>query len=275
MKIGSNASGPFTADEILTVAGLHMLNPSAEIIRTQDEELLATCKIYYQTKWTSTSASWQIVVISFVDFWEQNHLRLCGDQIIALRVDRVLRPFDASSNKKLASALVATIEALNPHWREKRSSEDAFSEALQLAKRLLERLIDQAKSDEQVQTYVRSMRPKDPGSHILVLDEACPWERLESVQTPNIHFVVMKSAGEGWEVHGAKCGSHNGRHDPRIGGNRYQILIWPNPEVPRSSTGLLEAMVDGATISLHKDRFMAHVSTKEGAIAFALRAVKG
>lgn len=277
MKIGSNASGSFTADEALTIAGLQLLHPKAEIVRTEDEEQLAACGAFYQTRWTAASAKRSGHLISFADFWEQHNLGLCGHQIASLRVDRVLRPFEHDSRKRLAPALVAAIEAFNLHWRETRSPEEAFTEALQFTKRMLVRLIEQAHSDESVQTYVRSMRPRDPGSHILILEKPCPWERLEFTQTPNIHFVVMKAEGdgEGWEVHGAKCGIHEGRYDPRISGNRHQILIWPNPEVPRSSTGLLEAIVGEVAISLHKDRFMAHVSTKEGAIAFAKRALKG
>lgn len=276
MKIGSNASGPFTAEEILTVAGLHLLHPTAEIVRTHDEEILATCVARYQTKWV-TQAARAGIYRSFADFWEQCNLQLCGRQFVTLRVDRVLTPFDRdATGKKLTPSLVASIEAFNVQWKELRDPNAAYQEALRDTKRRLERLIVQAKADDEVESYATAARKLDPRSQVLVLNEPCPWERLPSTFLSDVRFIVIKSEQEGWNVHGAKSSGRSTRLDPRLNEYRYELPHWPfSNEVPDGQKTLVERTGVADAISVASDYFSAHAASKEGALALAKLALKG
>jgi len=127
---------------------------------------------------------------SFGLVWKHYGVQLCGNDIAAARVEQMLViPIDAGDNgidifdvriDGVAPYLLHNIIAsFRPTWREARSNDDGFFEALSFAERLLAREIRHAVDMVEGEQFVIDAYHRAEDKRIIVLDNHYPYPTIK------------------------------------------------------------------------------------------------
>ena len=125
---------------------------------------------------------------------------LCGED--AKKFDReFVRRLDESDNTGVPHEIAAMIHDFNPTWQESvEEQERMFSEAVDLAVKILKRRFCHMRANWEAYEQVRAQLREQPGQ-ILYLEHALPWK--EAVAGTEVLYVIYPSLRGGYSIQAA------------------------------------------------------------------------
>lgn len=228
MKIGTH-DGAFHTDEVLAIATLLMVYPDAEIIRSRDPNVLATCDIRVDVgrKYDPKTGDFDhhqpegagkrkngIKYSSFGLVWKEYGHRIMQDTearqfietIIVQSVDAhdngqtLLKPAGDFGNVFPFNFSMA-ISSLNLYWDEPDElQEGQFKAAVAMGTTVLTRLIGRAHSTTRAKGLVKKAIANAKDERLIILDTACPWHEVVIKDAPKALFVLLPERGGKWNV---------------------------------------------------------------------------
>jgi len=292
--VAATHSGSFHADDVWAAAAMRLVNPSLSILRTRDQALLdaadilfdvgrvfdsATCRFDHHQLGYAEARENGIPYSSFGLVWRELGQELCGSAAAASKVDRCLvQGVDAVdcgmalTHKEAQPVTVMTISSaiggFNPGWQDDTSPEarqEAFEQALSLAKAILQNTIRDANGMENARAAVAQGAILEEG-RLLVLDRDVPWKEtvLGAPEYERVLYVVLPDGEVKWQVNTVPdyLGSFNNRKS-----------------LPLAWAGLDGAELDEVVglkgcVFCHKGRFVAGHKTRDGALEMAQMALR-
>ncbi len=281
--------GTFHADDVFAVATLLLLEPTAAVVRTRDENIGAVADVavdvggvYDETRnrfdhhqiGGAGARENGVPYAAFGLVWRRSGTTLAGDADSAARVDALLvTPIDASDNgvdlvvpadTDLSSYTIAdAVRAFNPTWLEKEADRDtAFSEAVAFAQKIISREVKRAQATCAGAAQVERAYAASGDKRLVILDEDFSWKDILA-KRPEPLYVVHPQNGT-WRLYSV-------RDNPHLFVNR--------KDLPETWAGLRDAELTRVTgvrdaVFCHRNRFMAVAKSKEGAIALAKLALE-
>lgn len=289
MKIGTH-HGIFHADEVFGVAALMMAHPKDQIdvVRTNDDAILGTCDFRVDTGGRNDPATGDydhhqpggagsrpngVPYASCGLVWKQFGTNVCGcaetakllDEILVQGIDArdcgmnlvdkyvhpEIRPLDVSD----------VIAGFNPTRVEPRATDDTrnsrFQLAVDCARTILQQQVYRAQEEMQATAIVRGAIAAARDPRVIVIDQACLWERTIRAEAPQALLVVTPRVNGEWSVYTI-------RQTPGGSGVRFRLpATWHGKK-----NGDL-AYVSGIrkAIFCHNTGFMATARGKDGALA--------
>lgn len=297
MKVICTHAGSFHADDALGVAMLKALHPEAQVVRSRNPEVWATCdalvdvggeyvpaanrfdhhqKGFFERRSNSTPYAgsglvWKTHGPSYV---QRLFPAMAWAQVleVAEEVDvRLIQHADAidsgvSVDSPPAFGLSGIIDSLNATWQDAQSDDDArFAEAVALAGIVLGNQVRAVAAELSAAERVRKA-PTLSNGKILVLDAArLPYDPIVCTEMPEVLFVVY----------------------PESNGGQYQVRVVPRrlgsfharADLPADWAGLRDEELAHKTgvydaVFCHNGRFICGAGSKEGALKMANLAVE-
>ena len=297
MKIIGTHSGSFHADDALGVAILKALHPGAQVVRSRDPDVWATCdalvdvggeyvpsanrfdhhqKGFFERRsnsipYAGSGLVWKTHGASYVQL-VCTTLSAEKAQAVAEEVDiRLIQHADAIDSGIAvdcppAFSLSGIIDTLNATWQDAGSDDEArFEEAYSLAGIVLRNQVRAVAAELSAAALVRQA-PTLSNGKILVLDAArLPYDPIVCAEMPEVLFVVYPES---------KGGQHQVRVVPRRLGSFHA-----RADLPADWAGLRDEALARKTgvedaVFCHNGRFICGAASKEGALKLAHLAVK-
>lgn len=284
-------SGNFHADEVFACAALAlMFHGAIEIVRSRDPKIWEQGDIVVDIGGRYRENEYRfdhhqeggagvrengIPYASFGLVWKRYGETLAGSPNATRAIDEhLVQPIDAGDNGvetytkhgEVSPYLVSdVIAAFRGVWNETRTADEGFSEALAVAKKILEREIIFMRAEEEGTARVEEAYARAEDKRIIVLDDHYPWYRVLCSHSEPFYVVKPdRDNGGKWKIEAVRDDTHSFK-------NRKDLpLAWAgkkDEEFARIS-GVSDA------IFCHNKRFVAVAGSKEGAIALAKRAVE-
>ena len=243
MKVATH-DGTFHADDVFAVAVLRLIDPTLEITRTRDRELMAACDARVDVGLRSDPATGDfdhhqkggagerpngIAYASFGLVWRHHGPALSGgDECVAAEVDeRLVQGIDAlDTGLTLTRSTVGDIRpmtvsdmvgGLNPAWDEDAgpAEQDArFARAVELAAGIVERQVAAASARSRAHRLVREAMTRSEDPRVIELDRKMPWFEPVVTGAPEALYVIYpKSDGWGLQAVPRELGSFANRKD--------------------------------------------------------------
>ncbi|OHA41452.1 MAG: hypothetical protein A3H68_02360 [Candidatus Taylorbacteria bacterium RIFCSPLOWO2_02_FULL_46_40] len=283
-------SGTFHADDVFAVACLLIFLEGkpvvARLVRSRDPKIIETGDFvvdvgnvydvaanrfdHHQKGGAGERAEGGIPYASFGLVWDKFGSQLCGSTEIAKKVDRVLVSFiDAFDNgvgrifpvegATFPFTISDMVSVFNLTYQENGNQDGAFLEAVEIARRIMARVINSARVAEESAALVRKAYEEASDKRIVVLDNNYLWREVLSRFPEPLYVVEPDSTPGQWEVNAV--GS-----DP----NNFAV----RKDMPASWSGkrgkeLAEITGVGDALFCHNKLFCAVAGSKEGAIALA------
>lgn len=297
MKIGTH-SGSFHADDALGVAVLRALHPIAEVIRTRDPEVLATCayavdvggefdaargrfdhhqKGFSEVRpgpdaipYAGAGLVWATHGEAFVRL-HQPDLSAAQVATVAQGVDyQLIRYADAVDSGVMVPGpvefgLAMVVSNFNATWCDEEGMDDQrFEQASAMAGLVLENLVRSLSAEVRAVSVVRQA-PRVADGRILVLDQPrLPYDKTVCQEMPDVLFVVY----------------------PESRGQQYQVRVVPveagtfvaKKDLPAAWAGLRDQALADVTgvadaVFCHNGRFICGAASRESAIKLAQMAL--
>jgi len=290
-------SGGFHADDVFGVATLMLLlgEENVEVVRSRDPKelegagyVLDTGNVYDSDKnlfdhhqaGGAGARSNGIPYASFGLVWKKFGTEIVGSQEVADAVDQyVVEPIDAFDNgvdlffkneayKKSPFLIQSIIGFLEPARGEMQTREEAFSEAVTMARQILKRVIVHATSDIGTKKFIREQYEKAEDKTLVVFPEG---EIISRVLIANILseypepiYFIRYHEDRTWQVVCVTTEAFSFS-------NRKTL-----PELWRGKNNVELASVTGVSdaVFCHREGFMVVTKTKEGALALAKLALE-
>ena len=291
--VAATHSGTFHADDVLAAAAMRLTNPSVTILRSRDVDRLnaadilfdvgrvfnpATCRFdHHQLEYFEAREN-GIPYSSFGLVWRELGDTLCDSPAAASRVDvSLVQGVDAvdcgvTISKEPVSVKLMSISAVlgsfNNGWQDVTQPEamnDAFEQAVGVAKAILQNSIREANGFEKAKAVVEKGEILESG-HLLLLEHGVPWKEtvLESRKYDQLLYVIFPDAQHKWHVSCVpdKSGGYTNRKS-----------------LPLAWAGLDGEELDKVTgikgcVFCHRARFVGGHTTKDGAIAMVRLALQ-
>lgn len=274
-------NGTFHADDVLGVALLTLLHPDSTVIRTRDEEVLATADIVLDVggsfdvqarrfdhhQRSSGARANGILYSAFGLLWREYGVQFCdGDAAVARRIDnRLVEPIDAVDNGQDLYTLndfgvgpfdiSAVLGLFNPLAGEESESFDGqFLVAVTLAQQVLIRLRAKYLADEAAERHFLELYATSPDPRYVVLDRFVPHGRVAAHQ-PALLYTVFPNTNGGWAIQTVRP------HGSQFGSRKAFPESWRGLSGPdlTHETGVLDA------VFCHKAGFIAAAKSRAGA----------
>lgn len=284
-------SGGFHADDVFGVATLLLLlgEDRAEVIRSRDQAVIdsgeyvldvgfvydeATNRFdHHQEEGAGTRADGTLYA-SFGLIWKKFGEKLCGSSEVADRIDeRLVRQIDAYDNGVKTFSLddrntppfllQDVISVFEPTWHESRSNDEGFFESVELAKKIISRLILSEKGKIEIEKIVKGVYEKADDKRLVIFEESFIADRVLIATSLGAYrdtlFFIRKHEGGRWQL---VCVV-----DPPMFYNNRKLLpaTWHGKHEAElaATTGVPDAYF------CHRNGFMAVADSKEGAITLA------
>ena len=262
-------AGKFHADDVFAAALLRILKPGVEIRRVYQvpEDFTG---LVFDIGWGEFDHHQSgapvrengVPYAAFGLLWREFGASILG-RTEAQRLDeRFIQPIDLDDNTGCGGVIPEMIADFNPRWDSGDDPDQRFSQAVELARQILQNRLDTVLAIGRAYQVVKAAIKKSEDK-IVVLDVYCPWKPF--VAKSSAKFVISPSQRGGWS---AQCVPV-----PDGGG----ALKCPFPqEWAGKSAEELSALTGLATIRFcHNNRFLVAADTKEDARAACLLAMKG
>ncbi len=279
-------SGNFHTDEVFACAVLSILHDGeVEIVRSRDHEVWATGdyvvdvggvydakkgRFDHHQEGGAGNRENGIPYSSLGLVWKEFGERLAGSSYAARMIDkRLAQPVDAGDNgfetfgvrgEVAPYILQDVIGAFRPAWDEKRTEDEGFFEAVDIAKKILAREIVRTRSEEEGKRRAEEAYAKAEDKSIIILEDHYPWyEALGSRPEPIYVVKPDRGAGSKWKIEAVRSDVHSFK-------NRKNL-----PSAWAGKTGAELAQISGVTDALfcHNKLFIAVAGSKEGALRLA------
>lgn len=199
---GFTHAGKFHADDVFSTALLLYLNP--EFTYTRGFEVPQDFDgIVYDIGWGEFDHHQKEARVrkngtpyaAFGLLWEKFGADILGEKE-AKRMDALfVQPLDLSDNTGNANMLCDSIESFNPAWDSHQSDDEAFAEALEVARAILQKKLDTVLAMKRGEGIVQEALKKAQDK-ILILENLAPWKQL--VPATDIEYVVYPSKRGGY-----------------------------------------------------------------------------
>jgi uncharacterized UPF0160 family protein len=283
-------NGSFHADEVFAIATLQIvLANEVEVIRTREENIINTGDFvvdvggvydelkdrfdHHQKNGVNKREN-GIPYASFGLVWKKYGLTICGNQSIVDEIDNeIVEAIDAVDNgidiykitryKIRPFTISDIVHSFNSTWKETdRSQDQAFFEAVSLAKNILQRLIARVKDKFEAGRFVTDAYNSAIDKRLIILDGNYPAKDILCTFSEPL-YVIKPTLDLRWNVEALK-------DDPRSFKNRKDL-----PKKWGGKSGLALQKITGVSdaIFCHKNLFLAVANSKEGAIALAQKAL--
>lgn len=276
-------NGPFHADDVFAIAILKLIYPDAEVIRTRDETLLtqADMRVDVGVKYDPSTNDFDhhqgaplrengIPYASAGLVWKHYGEQLIDKELLDRIDKRLFQGMDATDNGVAFPLLNDSIEpytmssmvdAFNPQWNENQA-QDHFSQAVELAQRIIKREIIRVQSHQAADNIVREALQKYEDEEYFVLEQYVPWKKIAIDESDKL-FCVHPGTDGNWNAVAVtvKSGSFENRLDfPKAwAGFRDEELA--------KASGVQDAVFS------HYNRFICVAKSREGAIKFVKQAL--
>lgn len=283
-------SGQFHTDEVFASAVLSLLhNGSVEVVRSRDPLVWATGDYvvdvggeydisrgrfdHHQIGGAGVREN-GVPYSSFGLVWKEYGEKISGTVYAANVVDkRLAQPVDAGDNgfetfgvrgDVAPFILQDMIGAFRPGWNESRTEDEGFFEALGIARRILEREILLAQSEEEGRRHTEEAYVQAKDKRIIILDDHYPWYEVLGTK-PEPLFVVKPDRGNmgKWKIEAVRSDVHSFK-------NRKDL---PATWAGKRDAELAEASGVADAIFSHTKLFIAVAGSKDGALKLAQVAV--
>lgn len=288
MKIGTH-NGEFHADDLLAVAALLALHPSAEIVRSRDAETLAACDVLVDVGGTFDAATGRfdhhqregapsprengVKFSSFGLVWAQYGVEIAGGKLAAEIVDRdLVQGIDALDNGQGScdvldgvkhATLSGVIATLNPTWQEVAagaSYDDAFRDAITFASTVLRRAVATARAEAAMLASLREAAAGD--AEVVVMPESYKGDGFALTGALADEFPAAKFA-----VFVAGNGEWSAQAVPPVRGSFAQRCPFPSAWGWKRGADLAAVSGVADAIFSHGGGFFACAVSREGAVA--------
>jgi uncharacterized UPF0160 family protein len=292
MRIGTHP-GNFHADEVFAVATLALTTDEPPlVVRTRDEGVLAACDVRVDVGGRSDPSTGDfdhhqrggagerpngIRYASFGLVWREHGIALTASQDAADAIDqRIVQGVDANdTGQTIMTSLVGDVRpmsisgiigAMNAAWDEELTSqeEDArFADAVDLARRILERELAGAAAFGRAQQLVRAAIARAGDPRVVELDRNMPWREAVVTEAPEALFVAYPKS-DGWGLQAV----------PRELGQFANRLDLPEEWAGRSGADLARVSGVPDAVFCHAARFYASAGSRAGVMALAAGALE-
>lgn len=236
--------GSFHADEVFAIAALTLVDPTVEVVRSRDRNVLAGADLRVDVGFRDEPAAGDfdhhqrdfdrerpngVRYASFGLIWREYGARVCdGDEAVADTVDATLvAPVDANdTGQQLTSTLIEGVRPMsvngiiggfNAHWDDALTPEEErarFDAAVALAAGILQREITSAASGQRARVIVESAIEAARDPRVIELPVNAPWKSVLVPTAPDALFVIYpKRQGFGLEAVPRELGSFANRRD--------------------------------------------------------------
>ena len=280
--------GRFHADEAFAIAALERyLNKECQIIRTRNKQKIAEAdfRIDVGMKYDPKSKDFDhhqglssrkngVHFASFGLIWMEYGASICGgnseiaefvEKELVYSIDAHDNGWQAVQNRDVsvgAYTISKMIEGLNQNWRLDFQEDEAFHEAIEIARRVLSCVIDFAKVAIESKTLVREACEK-AGSlpYVIVEEPNLPWEgSIYNFASPSILYVIFTKRDGIWRL---QCLENNGIHRKSL------PLGWRGLE----NASLAEETGAESAIFCLKNGFMITAKSRDDIILLAEKAI--
>lgn len=290
MKIGTH-NGVFHADDCFAVAALQILVPGPhEIVRTRDENVLATCDVVvdvggihdpekgrydHHQRGGAGARENGVPYSSFGLVWrhwmEKPYLKPNFPAVMA-RVDaQLVQSVDAADcgfalqgapkvEGARSMSVSAVVSMLNPTWEEGGDFDVAFGEAVAMAEVILRRAIASAKGALAAERIVREAQAVD--GPVVTLERFVPWGEYDFPEQQL--YIVFPSETGTWMVQAIA---------PRPGSFDKRKAL-PSEWAGLRGSDLAERTGVQGAVFCHIGLFICGAETREGALELARLAVE-
>lgn len=283
-------SGGFHADEVFACAVLSLVEGgNVEIVRSRDPLVWETGdyvvdvggvydharRRYDHHQEGGAGARENGVPYSSLGLvWKHYGEQVAGSVFAARMIDKQLvQPVDLGDNGietfsvsgNVAPYLLQdVINVFRAAWDENRTEDEGFFEAFELAKKVLEREIILAKSEESGRKKVEEAYASADDKRIIVLDGHYPWFEVIASHTEPVYVIKPDRGNRGqWKVECVRDDMHTFR-------NRKAL---PASWAGKRDHELADASGVSDAVFCHNKLFVAIAGSKEGAIALAKKAL--
>ncbi len=284
--------GDFHADDVFAVAILSLyLNNKLKIFRTRDQKILSKMDYvldvgreynpkerkfdHHQENWNEKRKN-NIPYATCGLVWKEYGAEVTGSVEVANVIDeKIIQTIDAEDNgveiyksifKDVNPYCVSDyICSFNPTWNEKKLSPlKCFENAVEEAKKILKRKIEEIKGDILGEERIKVIYEKTEDKRILVLDNNYSWKKAVSLYPEPLFVIKQVPDNKTWHM---KAVSLNGFMFKRK-------LDLPESWAGKSGEELAKITGVQDAIFCHNGRFMVTTKTKEGAIKLAKLAIE-
>lgn len=282
--------GKFHTDDVFAAATITLAFPDKEIeiLRTRNEEILETADIVFDVGGSYNIATKRfdhhqiggagerengIPYASFGLVWKAYGVQVAGSEENAELLDeQLVQCIDGAdsgvlnkvSDKGVFSyTIIDIISALRPTWKEERSFDEAFYEAVNLAIGVITRAIAQIHAYQDAYKKLEKAYEDAEDKRIVEIEKDFPglYEVMAAHEEPL--YVLYERESGGWSVKGI-------RKDPIAFELRKQL---PAPWAGLRDEALQEITGVTDAVFCHTNRFLVVAKTKEGARKLAEIAV--
>lgn len=282
-------SGSFHPDDVfaLAVLQIHLGVENVEIIRSRDKEQIAKADWVIDVGLVYSPEDQRfdhhqkgaperengIPYAAFGLVWKHFGEELCGSSDIAEKIDQdLVQPIDASDNGIDVCEngcclmppyhIFQVIGSFKPVWRSTKTHDEAFVEAVEFARGLLERIIVKQKTKLQMKEFVAEIYNASEDKSVLVFPEYVSTASL--IEYEEVKVIVYPGTENDW-----RAGVIPLKEDTFEARANFPA-DWGALEGEELSK---VSGIDGANFC-HKKLFLFGADSKEGAIAAAKRAVE-
>lgn len=300
MRLGTH-DGSFHADDCCAIAVVELAHPGepVEVLRTRDEELLASCDLRIDVGFRHDPAAGDfdhhqaggagqrpdgVPYASFGLVWARYGRAVCerlapgaDPDVLRGRVDDALvAGIDANDVGLAITApaydgapgvygLASVLGAMNLAWDESGGPDAerrAFADAVALARRVIEREVVGQGADLRAEAHVRAAIAAAADPQIVELDRDLPWIRPVHEHAPEALYVLYPKT-RGWAVQAV-----------RLAPDAFPTRK-PLPEAWAGLQAADLAAVSGVpdAVFCHGARFLAVAGSRDGALALARAAL--
>lgn len=291
-KIGTH-NGGFHTDDVFGTALLKSIYPDVEIIRTRDNNILATCDIVYDVgggkydhhqidkkvrfndiPYSSFGLLWEDFAFEYLDKFfpglnnfEKNQVKRDLDDQFIQGIDAIDNGIDVILEQRARLySITDIIRSFQPHWADKEKNMDnCFMEAVLFAERILYNKAQQLSDSFYAKRMVQKALNKRKNKKILILKSFVPWKKalLELDKDEEVEFVVYPSSD----------GTFHTQVVPKTLG-----VYGARVDLPKQWAGLRDEELSKVTkvpgcIFCHTSQFLAVHQTMHGAIRLAEKAI--
>ncbi len=290
MKIVTH-NGRFHVDDVFAVATALFVYPDSEVLRSRDEETIATADIAIDVGFIHDPAKNRfdhhqpagagkrkngIPYSSFGLVWQKWGSKIAGEEEAILIDQKLVSPIDANDNgvsiseNKFPGVRDYTIyDIITSYSEENGFSEEEllsrFKEAVFLAQNILKKEINIARREISDMQEVMSTLKKLKDKKIVVLDKSLLWQRALA-QEPEAIYVVYPRKDSTW---GAQTVSKNLDSD-------FFTARKPFPAAWSGKTGKDLSEISGVSdaVFCHTKLFLCVAKSRDGAVALAEKALR-
>ncbi len=203
IKFGYTHSGKFHADDVFSSALLKILYPEIKIIRcnkvpdnVEDSIVFDIGRGVFDHHQTDAEIRENgMPYAAFGLLWREFGSSILGDINAEHFDESFIQTLDYSDNCGKPNTLATVIAAYNPTWDSEISRDEAFEQAVILAKEMLIKMFDRYKGEARAETLVKQAYENKIGD-VVVLERFLPFRKV--LKETEINFVVYPSDRGGY-----------------------------------------------------------------------------